>query len=89
MSRKAAELLKEALALPVEERAEMARSLIDSLDFSAGEDVEVAWQEEIARRIAAVRAGRAIMIPREGVRKKARAILHVRKADPSPTKVGS
>jgi len=89
MSGKAGELLKEALALPLEERAELASSLIDSLDLSTGEDVEVAWQEEIARRIAEVRAGRATMVPWEEVRKKARAILHVRTADPSPTNVGS
>jgi putative addiction module component (TIGR02574 family) len=76
MSGKAAELLKEALTLPLEERAEMASSLIESLDLSAGEDVEAAWQEEIARRIAEVRAGRATMIPWEDVRRKARAILH-------------
>jgi len=84
MSGKASELLKEALALPLEGRAELASSLIDSLDLSAGEDVEVAWQEEIARRIAEVRAGRATMIPWERVRKKARAILHEK-----PTKLVS
>jgi putative addiction module component (TIGR02574 family) len=80
MSGKAAELLKEALALPLEERAELASSLIDSLDLSIGEDVEVAWQEEIACRIAEVRAGRATMIPWEEVRRKAPAVPHAPKS---------
>ena len=65
MSDKATELLKEAVALPLEERADLARSLIDSLDLSNSDDVEAAWQQEIARRIAEVRAGRATMIPWE------------------------
>ena len=69
MSGRAAELLKKALALPLEERAELASSLIDSLDSPAGEDVEAAWQQEIARRIAQVQAGRTKMIRWEEVRK--------------------
>jgi Putative addiction module component len=50
MSEEAVELLKRALTLPLEERAELASSLIDSLGLTASEDVEAAWQEEIARR---------------------------------------
>jgi putative addiction module component (TIGR02574 family) len=38
-----------ALALPREERAELARELLSSLD-EAGEDVDAAWAAEITRR---------------------------------------
>ena len=76
MSEEATALLKKALTLPVEERAELASSLIDSLDSATDEDVEAAWQEEISRRMADLRSGRTTTIPWEEVRKKARAILH-------------
>jgi putative addiction module component (TIGR02574 family) len=76
MSDKAAALLREALALPAEERAELATSLIDSLDNASDPDVEAAWQEEIARRLEDVRAGRARLIPWDEVRSRARAILN-------------
>ena len=76
MSEKATTLLKEALALPANERAELASSLIDSLDSTCDEDVEAAWQEEIARRIERLRSGTARTIPWEEVQKKARAIVH-------------
>ncbi len=57
MSEEAIALLKKALTLPVKERAELASSLIDSLDSSTDENVEAAWQEEIARRIETLRSG--------------------------------
>jgi len=50
----------------------MASSLIDSLDTTCDENVEAAWQEEIARRIETLRGGKAMTIPWEEVRKKAR-----------------
>ncbi|MGA2902652.1 MAG: addiction module protein [Candidatus Korobacteraceae bacterium] len=76
MSEETTALLRKALSLSVEERAELASSLIDSLESADSEDIEAAWQEEIARRIENVRAGKATMVPWEEVRKKARAILH-------------
>jgi len=74
MSEEATNLLKKALTLPVRERADLASSLIDSLDSTRDEDVEAAWQEEIARRIETLRSGEARPIPWEDVRKKAHAI---------------
>ena len=44
------ELLQRALALSDEERAELASTLIDSLDAILDPNAEAAWQEEIARR---------------------------------------
>lgn len=69
------ELLKHALTLPEKERAELASSLIDSLDPTVDADAEVAWQEEISRRLEEVESGRVKTIPWEEVRRKGRALL--------------
>ena len=69
------ELLKQALALPDKERAELAATLIDSLDPGVDEDSETAWQEEIARRLKEVESGRVQTIPWDDVRRKGCAIL--------------
>jgi putative addiction module component (TIGR02574 family) len=44
-------VLEEALRLPAEARAALAGHLLESLDDSVDEDVELAWSKEIARRI--------------------------------------
>ena len=76
MTEKADALLREALALAPEDRAELATSLIDSLDAAPDAEVEAAWQEEIAKRLDDVRAGRAKLVPWDEVRRTARAILN-------------
>ena len=43
-------VLEEALRLPAEARAALAGHLLESLDDSVDEDVELAWSKEIARR---------------------------------------
>jgi putative addiction module component (TIGR02574 family) len=70
MTQDATELLKRALALSAEERAELAGSLLESLDDPAEdpEAVEAAWNEEIARRIADLDSGKAKTVPWEEVR---------------------
>ena len=75
MTHEATELLHKALALSEKERAELASTLIDSLDTVTDENVEAAWQEEIARRVEELQSGKAKTLPWDGVRKKARAIL--------------
>src|SRR5271157_5314421 len=75
MSEEATALLKRALTLPVREHADLASSLIDSLDSTRDENVAAAWQEEIARRIEALRRGEAKTIPWGEVQKKARVGL--------------
>ena len=70
------ELLKKALALPDHERAELAGSLLDSLDTTVDEDVDAAWQKEIAQRLEEVRAGRVKTIPWSDVREKGRKLLY-------------
>jgi putative addiction module component (TIGR02574 family) len=72
------ELLKHALTLSDKERADLASSLIDSLDPTIDPDVELAWQEEVARRLEDVESGRVKTIPWDEVRKKGRALLNGR-----------
>jgi len=69
MTQEAAELLKKALALPVEERAALAGSLLDSIDTSADESAEAAWDQEIAHRIEELDSGKAKTVPWEEVRR--------------------
>jgi putative addiction module component (TIGR02574 family) len=52
MKRDAADILKDALALPTEARAALAGSLLDSLDTEVDEDAESAWATEVNRRVA-------------------------------------
>lgn len=56
-------LLAEALKLPVEARAALAGSLIESLDETVDENAEAAWAEEIARRLRELDSGKAKTIP--------------------------
>ena len=57
MTDEAAKLLKKALILPVTERAELAGSLIESLDSAEDGMVAAAWDEEIARRMEDLDSG--------------------------------
>jgi Putative addiction module component len=56
MTRATRELLKQALELPLDERASMAAELLESLG-DAEEDVDAAWASEISSRVASARAG--------------------------------
>jgi putative addiction module component (TIGR02574 family) len=76
MMQDAQELLKKALALPDKERADLAGSLIQSLDDTVDEDAEAAWQEEIVRRLEEVRSGKVKTTPWNDVRQKGRSLLH-------------
>ena len=60
MTSRAHEVLREALALPAEERADVAAELLASLDEAPAEDpaeVEAAWAREIERRARRVMSG--------------------------------
>jgi putative addiction module component (TIGR02574 family) len=70
MTQEAAELLKRALALPAEERADLASTLIDSLDATVDENVEAAWQEEISRRMEDLDSGRVKPVSLEEFRRR-------------------
>lgn len=49
-TQEAHELLERDLALPENERAELAGNLISSLETTVDPDVDAAWQAEIPRR---------------------------------------
>ena len=73
--------MREAMALPVKERADLAAELLASLDDAAAEDpaeVEAAWAAEIERRARRVMTGETAGIPWEDVRRRAEAELRRR-----------
>jgi len=72
MSEEVSELLKKALALPPEARAALAGSLLDSLDETVDAEVEALWENEIAKRVEELDAGRAKTIPWPEVRRRVR-----------------
>ena len=68
----------EALELPSRERAALAHRLIASLDEGPNDDpteVELAWEEEIHRRLAAYLRGEVQTISSDEVFAKARSLL--------------
>jgi len=50
MTDRARKLLRDAMALPLPERAELVADLLASLDGEQEADVEAAWASEIERR---------------------------------------
>ena len=81
MNSRAQEVLREALALPVAERADVAAELLASLDDAETEnpaEVEAAWAAEIERRARRVMAGESAGVPWEDVRRRAEAELRTR-----------
>lgn len=65
----------EALHLPEEERAELARKLLLSLDVPSEAEVENAWLVEAGRRARDLDEGRVQAVSAEQVRRKAQALL--------------
>jgi putative addiction module component (TIGR02574 family) len=67
----------DALGLPVNERARLARRLIESLDEEIEDPAEVerAWETEIQRRLDEYRAGKAQTTPATDVFSEARRRL--------------
>jgi putative addiction module component (TIGR02574 family) len=71
MTDRAQAVLREALTLGVDERADVAAELLASLDDEPAEDlaeVEMAWAKEIERRARRVLAGESAGEPWEEVR---------------------
>ena len=58
-----AELEKQALELPLPERAKLITALIASLDSADEGDVEAAWEQEVKERSAAYHAGKVKAVP--------------------------
>ena len=81
MTSRAQELLREALALPIAERADVVAELLASLDDAEAEhpaEVEAAWAAEIERRARRVMAGESAGVPWEEVRRRAESELRRR-----------
>ena len=70
MTEEAAKLLQKALALPVTERAELAGSLIESLDSAEDDSVAAAWDAEIARRMAELDSGKVKPVTLDQARRR-------------------
>jgi putative addiction module component (TIGR02574 family) len=77
MSPEISELLKRALALPVDERAALANTLLDSLG-GPDESVQEAWDEEVARRIKDLKAGKAVTVPWDQLHRELLAMVNER-----------
>jgi putative addiction module component (TIGR02574 family) len=77
MSPEISELLKRALALPVDERAALANTLLDSLE-GPDESVQEAWDEEVARRIKDLKAGKAVTVPWDQLHRELLAMVNER-----------
>jgi putative addiction module component (TIGR02574 family) len=70
MTQEAADLLKKALSLSVSERADLAGSLIESLDDTQDESVAVAGDEEVVRRMADLDSGAVKPVSPEEARRR-------------------
>jgi putative addiction module component (TIGR02574 family) len=68
------ELSKRAQSLTVEERAQLAQELLESVERDADPDIQAAWDAEIADRIAKYERGEAKLIPAEEVFAAARRL---------------
>ncbi|HTW32673.1 MAG TPA: addiction module protein [Candidatus Sulfotelmatobacter sp.] len=77
MSPDVSDLLKRAPSLPADERAALANSLLDSLD-AGNLSVEDAWDREVARRMDDLKAGKAVTVPGEQLRRELLAIVNER-----------
>lgn len=78
MTRELSDLLEKALALPVEARAALANSLLESLDQTVDVGAEEAWKEEISRRIAELDSGKVKPVPWAEARRQIESILNGR-----------
>ena len=66
------ELFQSALSLPASDRAELAASLIRSLDSTADDDADAAWSAEIASRINSIDNGEVKLLPWDEVMQEMR-----------------
>jgi len=77
MSPEISELLKKALKLSAEERAALANTLLESLETTE-ESVQEAWDNEVARRILDLKAGKAVTVPWEQLHRELLAMVNER-----------
>lgn len=66
---------REALSLPVQERAELAEQLLSSLDALSEAEIEQLWFQEAVRRAEEIDQGLTKRVAAEEVRRQAQALL--------------
>lgn len=76
MSTVAESVLAQALQMPAKERATIAERLLASLDTEVDAEVEMAWQQEVQRRLAEIDNGEVVCLPWEQVLQRLRANSH-------------
>ena len=67
MSETVERLKEEIEILTNQERAEIARFALHSLDQGGDDDTEAAWEVELARRVSDIESGRAVGKPADRV----------------------
>ena len=72
-------LKTELMALPSESRAQLAQTLIESLDDEVDSDAEALWLREVRRRDSEIRSGTVKTKPAEQVLQEARDRLRCSK----------
>ena len=77
MSPEASDLLRQALALSVDERAALANTLLDTLE-PMNVSVQEAWDAEVARRIEDLKSGKAVTVPWEELHRELLAMVNER-----------
>jgi putative addiction module component (TIGR02574 family) len=75
MEREAAQVLRDALALPPEVRAALVDTLIGSLDQAVDAAAEGVWREEIYRRLQQIDSGAVQLVPWEDARRRLQSRL--------------
>ena len=74
MSHAFRDIEEQAKSLPPEERAQLAESLLESLQHEGVAEVRAAWEQEIEARVAAYRRGEENVIDGETVLAELRQI---------------
>ena len=74
MSTSVEELVEQASKLSAEDRTHLADLLLASVPDDESAGVDASWEEEIRRRVAAVRAGTAKTVSAEDVHAQARRL---------------
>ena len=74
MSTSVEELVEQASKLSAEDRTHLADLLLASVPDDESADVDASWEEEIRRRVIAVRAGTAKTVSAEEVHAQARRL---------------
>ncbi|MDF1566290.1 MAG: addiction module protein [Deltaproteobacteria bacterium] len=73
MSSPAEKLYEQALALPEDERLRLGEILLDSVPREMAEEIELAWSQEVLRRLEEIRSGKVEPLDWDEVRASLRA----------------